>query len=128
MTLLLVALGGGFGACLRYGLMSWAGARYGTLFPYATLLVNVAGSFAMGVLIGLLARHVSEQSPAIRAFVGVGILGGFTTFSAFSLDVVTLIERGAAVDAGIYALASVVFSVVGLFAGLYLTRGLTAWL
>jgi|SRR5690606_15322989 len=92
-------------------------------FPLATLLVNVVGSVAMGLLIGLLARLLPAGQNEIRLFVAVGFLGGFTTFSSFSLDAIALLERGAIVAAGIYVAGSVVASVLGLWLALALMRG-----
>ena len=121
--LLLVAAGGAIGASLRYlsgiGLTRLLGAG----FPYGTMFVNVAGSFAMGVLIAWLARR-SAGDTDLRLLVATGLLGGFTTFSAFSLDAVTLYERGALMTAAFYVLASVLVSIAALVGGLALVRGL----
>jgi CrcB protein len=119
-----VALGGAIGAVLRYltglGLVRLFGH---TAFPLGVLTVNVAGSFAMGLFIGLAAhRGLTPLSP----FVATGLLGGFTTFSAFSLEAVTLYERGAIGLAASYVLASVVLSIAALFAGLAVARGIAA--
>lgn len=122
MTLLYVAFGGGIGAALRYLWMGAVARTLGNDFPYGTLTVNILGSVLMGVGVGVLARMASEHDAAYRAFLMVGLLGGFTTFSAFSLDAVTLIERGAWGAAFLYALLSVALCVGGLFAGLYLVR------
>jgi CrcB protein len=115
---LLVALGGGAGAWLRFvaGRLVDASA-----FPWATLGVNVIGSFAMGLLAGWLARN-GNSTEGWRLLLGVGVLGGFTTFSAFSLEMAQLIQRGAPVQAGLYAAASLVAGVLGLFAGLAMMR------
>jgi fluoride exporter len=116
----LVALGGGAGAWLRFV----AGRLVGvSAFPWSTLLVNVSGSLAMGLLAGWLARHGSGGE-GWRLLLGVGLLGGFTTFSAFSLELALMIERGQVGWAAGYALASVLAGVLGLFAGLALARGL----
>jgi CrcB protein len=93
----------------------------GTEFPWHTLIVNVAGCFAMGLLTGLLALKLNLSQEA-RAFLTTGILGGFTTFSAFSLDVALLMERKAHLAAGAYAAGSVVLSLAAVFAGLHLIR------
>jgi len=94
-----------------------------TAFPLGVLTVNVVGSFAMGLFIGLAAhRGLTPLSP----FVATGLLGGFTTFSAFSLEAVTLWERGAIGLAATYVLANVILSIVALFAGLALARGVAA--
>jgi CrcB protein len=119
-----VALGGAIGAVLRYltgiGLVRMFGH---TAFPLGVVTVNVVGSFAMGLFIGLAAhRGLTHLSP----FVATGILGGFTTFSAFSLEAVTLYERGALGLAALYVVANVVLSVGALFAGLALSRSIVA--
>ncbi len=111
---LLVAFGGGVGAWLRFV----AGRLVGpAAFPYATLTVNILGSFAMGLLAGWLARD-GVGSEGWRLLLGVGVLGGFTTFSAFSLEIVTLAQRGAIGAAAAYAALSLAGGIVGLIAGL----------
>lgn len=120
MNLLLVMAGGAIGAGLRYLAGRGAGAALGLAFPWGTLFVNLAGGLAMGLLAGWLARAGGTE--ATRLFAGVGILGGFTTFSAFSLEVGLMIERGQIAAAAGYVLASVVGSVGLLFVGLWLAR------
>ena len=120
---LLVGLGGAIGAMARYGVGSLIGRLWSLSFPLATLLVNIFGSMLMGVFIGLLARYMPSQQAELRLFVAVGLLGGFTTFSSFSLDTITLIERGALLQAGLYVLMSVVVCLIGLYLGLLMTRG-----
>lgn len=121
--LLLVAAGGAIGAAMRH-LVNLAALRMmGPSFPWGTLTVNVAGSLAMGIFIELLARRFGASNE-LRLFVATGVLGGFTTFSAFSLDVAVLYERGAASVAFGYAAASVIVSIAALFAGLWLARTL----
>ncbi|UUP19414.1 fluoride efflux transporter CrcB [Nitratireductor thuwali] len=121
--LLLVCIGGALGAGLRHLGVQWIGRALGMSFPWGTLAVNVAGSFAMGLFIEYLVRRTGAPAE-IRLFVATGVLGGFTTFSAFSLDVAVLWERGAAFPALGYVLASVIFSILALFAGLWLARSL----
>jgi fluoride exporter len=115
---LLVGAGGALGAILRYLVASLTP----TTFPYGTMIINITGSLAMGLLIGILARTLPPMQEEVRLFVAVGILGGYTTFSAFSLDAVTLWERGDLTGAGLYIVISVVVSVLALFAGLMVTR------
>lgn len=117
---LCVAFGGGTGAWLRFVTGRLVGA---SAFPWATLLVNVAGSLAMGLLAGWLARH-GQGGEQWRLLLGVGLLGGFTTFSAFSLEIVLMIERGNWALAAAYVAVSVIAGVVGLFAGLALMRSM----
>ena len=121
----LIALGGGAGAVLRYqagrALTALLGPATVAAFPWATLVVNVVGSFAMGLLAGWLARHGSA-SETWRLLVGVGLLGGFTTFSAFSLELMLLIERGQGATALAYALISVLAAMTALYIGLIVMR------
>jgi CrcB protein len=123
MGYLIVFLGGGIGAALRHGVNLFAARLVGTGFPAGTLTVNVVGSLAMGVLAAWFAFK-GDASQHWRLFLTTGVLGGFTTFSSFSLDVALLYERGALALAALYVLASLVFAFVGLFAGLALVRGL----
>lgn len=122
-TLLQVALGGAIGASGRY-LTGVAAVRImGHGFPWGTLAVNVAGSFLMGVLVVVLAHAGGTRA---APFLMTGILGGFTTFSAFSLDAITLYERGQIGLAGAYVAGSVVLSLAGLALGLLATRAVFA--
>jgi CrcB protein len=124
---LLVFLGAGIGGALRHGVNVGCARMCGTAFPWGTLTVNVLGSFIMGVLAAWLAFKAGEGwSQPLRLFLTTGILGGFTTFSAFSLDAVLIWERGQVGLAVAYVAASVVLSIAGLFAGLVLIRTLTA--
>jgi CrcB protein len=123
--LLAIAAGGAFGAVGRYLVMSQVGHWLGTGFPWGTLTVNVVGSVAMGVIVELGAL-VWSPSPEMRAFLVVGTLGAFTTFSTFSLDAVVLIERNAFVPMALYITLSVFLCLVGLFFGMTLTRMLAS--
>jgi CrcB protein len=124
---LLVFLGAGIGGALRHGVNVGCARMCGAAFPWGTLTVNVLGSFIMGVLAAWLAFKAGEGwSQPLRLFLTTGILGGFTTFSAFSLDAVLIWERGQVGLAVAYVAASVVLSIAGLFAGLVLIRTLTA--
>lgn len=121
----LVFVGGGIGALLRHQLgrvmTAWLGPQAMAGFPWATLAVNVSGSLAMGVLAGWLARH-GGGGDHWRLGIGVGLLGGFTTFSAFSLELMLLIERGQAGTAFAYAAVSVLAGLTGLYIGLIAMR------
>ncbi|MDH3473947.1 MAG: fluoride efflux transporter CrcB [Rhodospirillales bacterium] len=119
--LLVVAAGGAFGAVFRYLVYVLAGLAFGTGFPFGTLIVNIVGSFVMGVLAEGMAL-AWEFTPEARLFLTVGILGAFTTFSTFSLDVAVLYERGRLGLVAGYILISVICSIGALFAGLYLMR------
>lgn len=120
---LLVGAGGALGAMARYGGAILVGRLWPMSFPLATLLINVIGSVLMGIFIGLMARLLPAWQQEARLFVAVGILGGFTTFSSFSLDAIVLIERGELLQAGAYVLLSVVLCLIGLYLGLLVTRG-----
>ena len=120
-SILLVMLGGALGAGARHLVGRATLAALGPAWPWGTLTVNVVGGVGMGLLAGTLARAAGGEP--WRLFLGVGVLGGFTTFSAFALDAATMIERGALASALGYALVSVVGAVAALFAGLALARG-----
>lgn len=122
MHLVYVALGGALGASGRH-LVGLATVRFfGAGFPLGTFLVNIIGSFLMGVLFAYLAKKGGESGTEWRLFLATGVLGGFTTFSAFSLDAVLLWERGQTSTALFYILGSVVLSILALLAGLMLVR------
>lgn len=120
-NLLLVMLGGAIGAGLRHLFGRATLAALGPDWPWGTLGVNLIGGFAMGLLVAVLARNASGGEAA-RLLLGVGVLGGFTTFSAFSLDAALMIERGELGSALFYVTASVVGAIAALFAGLSLGR------
>ena len=124
LTLLLVAAGGAIGAVIRYFTGVQAMRAFGMDWPYGTLAVNVVGGLLMGVLISVLAFRGGADQERWRLLLGVGVLGGFTTFSSFSLEVVLMLERREWMSAAIYSLGSVVLSVSALFAGLYFARRL----
>jgi CrcB protein len=121
MTYLIVFLGGGIGAALRHGVNLASARTLGTAFPYGTLLINITGSLIMGLAAAYFAFK-GDASQHWRLFMTTGILGGYTTFSAFSLDAALLYERGEIGLAAVYVIASVAVSIVGLFAGLAIMR------
>jgi CrcB protein len=124
-TILAVAIGGAAGSVARYLTQVWAGKLFGIDFPWGTLAVNVLGSLIMGVLVEFFALRWPVD-PVMRAFLTIGILGGYTTFSSFSLDVMVLVQRGEVIVAGTYILASVIVSLAAIFGGLHLVRWILA--
>ena len=122
--ILVVALGGALGSVARYLVGIGSGKLFGLSFPWGTLIINVAGSMLIGAFVGLFALKWNLPQAA-RIFLTVGICGGFTTFSTFSLDTYYLIERGELAAAGFYIVSSVVLSIAGLIATLHLIRVLT---
>jgi fluoride exporter len=123
LNVVMVALGGAIGSALRYGVNLSARALVGNDFPWGTLTVNVLGSFLMGLLVSILTERFIDQ-PDLRLFLATGVLGGFTTFSAFSLDVLGLIQRGQNAIALVYVLASVALSIFAVFGGFMVSRAL----
>ena len=121
MGYLIVFAGAGIGGALRHGVNLAAARWFGYGFPFGTIVVNVVGSFLIGLLAGYFAYRTGT-SQHLRLFLTTGVLGGFTTFSAFSLDVALLIERNALVMAAAYVLASVGLAIAGLFLGLAVFR------
>lgn len=121
MSYLIVFIGGGLGASLRHAINLLSARSLGTAFPYGTFFINVTGSLVMGLVAGYLAFR-TDASQSWRLFLMTGILGGYTTFSAFSLDAVLLYERGEIGLAFLYVAGSMVLSIAGLVAGLALVR------
>ena len=121
MNYVLVFIGGGLGASLRHAVNMLCARCIGTGFPYGTFIINITGSTVMGLIAGYLAFK-GEASQPWRLFLMTGVLGGYTTFSAFSLDVALLYERGELGLAALYIALSVALSIGGLFAGLALVR------
>ena len=120
---LIVAAGGALGAVARYGVGVWTQRLFSAAqWPWATLTVNVVGGLMMGLLAGWLAFRGGAHSESLRLFAAVGVLGGFTTFSAFSLEAALMIERRQLAMAGGYVAASVVLSIAALFIGLMVAR------
>jgi fluoride exporter len=123
MNYLLVFIGGGLGSTLRHVVNIVCPRLFGANFPYHTFIINITGSTVMGLIAGYLAFK-GDAAQSWRLFLMTGILGGYTTFSAFSLDAAVLYERGEIALALLYVLGSVVLSILGLFAGLALVRHL----
>ena len=118
---LLIALGGALGSALRHLTNQAALRLFGAQFPFGTFTVNLLGSLLMGLLVELVARRF-DASTELRLFIATGVLGGYTTFSAFSLDTVALFERGEIGLAALYVVATVALGLIGLAGGLYLGR------
>lgn len=116
-----VAAGGALGAVARHATIKGAMVLWGVNYPYGTLAVNIGGSLLMGLMVGIFAKMLPVND-AVRAFVAVGFLGSYTTFSTFSLDVVTLFQRGETFQVALYIMASVTLSVLALIGGLALAR------
>jgi CrcB protein len=119
--ILAVAVGGAIGSVARYLVAIGAGRAFGTNFPWGILIINVTGSFLIGAFTGLFALKW-DLPQAMRIFLTVGVCGGYTTFSTFSLDTYYLMERGELIAAGGYVIASVVLSISALVAALQLVR------
>ena len=119
-TVIAVFLGGGLGAVVRHFVNTGVMQIWHRDFPLGILVINILGSFLMGVMVGTFAQMDTPQN--LRAFLTVGVLGGFTTFSSFSLDAVMLFERGQYMQAGAYLFASVGISLLALVAGMILVR------
>lgn len=120
---LCVAIGGALGSVLRHATTQLVGMSAGQGFPYAVIIVNVVGSFLMGALAIILSARFGDHA-MLRSFLMIGVLGGFTTFSAFSLDVFSLIERSQILLAGVYVLSSVIVSILAVFAGIALGKAI----
>ena len=119
---LLVAIGGALGSVARYGTGVLVGKAWNSTFPLGTMLINIAGSLAMGLFIGYITRTTPAWQADARLFVAVGIFGGFTTFSSFSLDAIAMLERGEIAPALFYVVGSVVVGIVSLYVGLVVMR------
>lgn len=126
LNYILVALGGAFGAMARYAVGVQATRLFGHGWPRGTFTVNVLGGLLMGLLVGVLAHRGGADQERWRLLLGVGVLGGFTTFSSFSLELALMIQRREVVTASIYGAASAGFSVLALFIGLLIARRVVA--
>lgn len=126
LNYLLVGLGGGLGAIARYVVGSQATRTFGHGWPYGTFIINILGGLCMGLLASTLAHRGGGDQERWRLLLGVGVLGGFTTFSTFSLETALMIQRRQVLTAAFYTSASVGLSVIALFAGLLIARRLFA--
>ena len=126
MNYLIVFAGAGIGGALRHGVNVMAARLWGFDFPFGTVGINILGSLGIGLVIGYFA-HIGAAPQQVRLFLTTGMLGGFTTFSAFSFETVMLYQRGEWAAAATYVVASVGLSVGAVFAGLFLIRGLTSY-
>lgn len=122
MALMYVAFGGAFGAMCRYGMISLVSSLHSSEIPYGTVAVNVLGCFLMGVWIAVASTMLPAKAKDLHLLFATGVLGGFTTFSAFSMDVFLLFERGLALEGTLYILGSVGLSVAALLAGMWCLR------
>ena len=121
----MVALGGALGSVVRYMVAGWVQPAWWPGFPFGIFVVNITGGLLMGLIAELAALKLNF-TPEMRAFLTTGILGGYTTFSTFSLDSALLIERGAYVQASVYVVGSASLSILALFLGLWIVRALYA--
>ena len=122
LAILYVALGGAFGSVARYLMINAVGKLHVSAFPYGTFAVNILGSTLMGLWIGIMATMLPEKGRELHLLFAVGVLGGFTTFSTFSLDIYSLLQSGLNSQAALYIGGSIALSLVGLFAGLGFVR------
>jgi CrcB protein len=125
-SVLAVALGGAVGSVLRFLIQTLATNRFGPGFPIGTFIINLSGSFAIGIVAELALTRAFGVSPEVRTFLAVGVLGGYTTFSSFALESLNLLRDGAPLTALGYSLGSVVLGVLAAYAGLVVARLLAA--
>ena len=125
LSLAYVAVGGAIGSMFRYMASVWLSKINTGAFPLPIFMVNISGSFLMGVWIGVMALMLPGRAKDLHMLVAIGVLGGFTTFSTFSLESYMLIEKGLWPEAALYIIGSVVFSIAGLVAGMWLIRAMT---
>jgi CrcB protein len=124
MSLIYVMAGGALGSALRYLAILWIVRMGDNSFPYGTFFVNVLGSFLMGVWVAIIATMPVERGRDLHLLFAVGLLGGFTTFSAFSIDAFMLLERGDYTASALYIIGSVALSIAALFAGMVITKAI----
>jgi CrcB protein len=120
-----VGIGGGIGALIRYYMAGWIQPSWWQGFPFGIFVVNITGGLAMGLITALAALKL-QMTPEVRAFLTTGILGGYTTFSTFSLDSALLIERGAWTQAAAYVVGSTILSILAIFVGFWVVRAIYA--
>ncbi len=120
MVWLYVGIGAFLGANARYWVGGWAAERFGTVFPYGTFIINVTGSFAIGLLAAFFAER--GYSPSVRLFLMVGVLGGYTTFSSYSYEALRLLEDGGYLLGALYLFGSPIVGLTGCFAGMAIGR------
>lgn len=120
---LFIGVGGFIGANLRYLLQLWAAGRWGPDFPYGTLLANLVGSFVLGFFLTLISERL-VVSPTTRLFIATGVLGGFTTFSSFTIEALNLVQDGRWLSGGFYLLGNVGLGLLAAFLGIVLARAL----
>ncbi|HSN78598.1 MAG TPA: fluoride efflux transporter CrcB [Anaerolineae bacterium] len=123
MKYLVLGLGGFIGVNLRYLVQTWAAGRWGPDFPYGTLLINVVGSFILALFVTLATTRLIV-SPNLRLFVAVGLLGGFTTFSSFTVETLNLLQGGRWLPSALYLLGNVLLGLLAAMAGIVLARAL----
>ena len=124
MALVYVATGGALGSMCRYLAAVWIGRLNTTSFPFHTFIINITGSFLMGVWIGVMTLMLPGRAKDLHLLMAVGVLGGYTTFSTFSLEAYMLLEKGLWLQAAFYMIGSVVLSIAALFAGMWLLRSI----
>jgi len=124
INLVLIFLGSGLGAISRYGLSNLVHSLVGRAFPYGTLVVNASGSFIMGLLFIIILERFGALAPQLRAFLLIGFLGGYTTFSSFSIETLTLLEQGAWVSAGLNILLNIIVCISLAWLGVIGARSL----
>lgn len=120
---LFIGVGGFIGANLRYLLQLWSAGRWGPDFPYGTLLANLLGSFVLGFFLTLISERL-VVSPTTRLFIATGVLGGFTTFSSFTVEALNLVQDGRWLSGGLYLLGNVGLGLLAAFLGIVLARAL----
>lgn len=126
LPLIYVAVGGALGSLARYFVATWIGRLSAGSFPLPIFIVNISGSFLMGLWIGAMTLMLPGKAKELHLLIAVGVLGGYTTFSTFSLESYMLLEKGLWLQAATYMAGSVLFSVAALFAGLWLMRMVSA--